>query len=69
MKDMNFPIDIVWIGEDWKVVSINTLVNPDTYPEVFYPALPVKYVLELNSGEASILGIDTLTQLYFDDQK
>src|SRR3989339_826310 len=23
MKDMNFPIDIIWIGEDYKIVYIN----------------------------------------------
>lgn len=64
MKDMKFPIDIIWIGSDWKVVGIQSMVNPDTYPEVFYPPVSVKYILEINSGEASRLGIDTGTRVY-----
>ncbi|MDO8565197.1 MAG: DUF192 domain-containing protein [bacterium] len=68
MHDMNFPIDIVWIASDWNVVGVQTQINPDTYPEVFYPPNSVKYVLEINSGEASRLGIDTGSILYFDTQ-
>lgn len=58
MKDMNFPIDIVWIDENWRVVSVESGVEPETYPTVFYPEESAKYVLELNSGEAFTLGID-----------
>lgn len=68
MKDMNFPIDIVWLASDWTVVGVERLVNPDTYPKVFYPPGAIKYVLELNSGEASRRGIDTGSMVYFDDQ-
>jgi uncharacterized protein len=59
MKDMNFPIDIVWIDENWVVVGVERGVKPGTYPRTFYPPASVKYVLELNSGEAAELGIDT----------
>ena len=59
MKDMNFPIDIIWIDENWRVVSVAREVKPETYPMVIYPDGPSKYVLELNSGEALRLGIDT----------
>lgn len=50
MKDMNFPIDILWIDENLNVVDITRDLKPETYPEVFYPNKPVKYVLELPSG-------------------
>jgi uncharacterized protein len=64
MKDMRFPIDIVWIDENWEVVDINRGVRPETYPELFHPVAPVKYVLELNSGTAVELGIDTNSKLF-----
>ncbi len=50
MKDMNFPIDIIWINEDLGVVFIEKNVNPDTYPQTFGPNLNSKYVLEVVSG-------------------
>jgi uncharacterized protein len=58
MRDMRFPIDIVWINENWEVIGVERSVSPDTFPRTFYPPSPAKYVLELNSGEAAKLGID-----------
>lgn len=52
MKDMLFPIDIVWISADKKVVHIDKNVSPDTYPQVFEPPFPIRYVLELPAGSA-----------------
>lgn len=48
MKDMKFPIDIIWIGEDMKIISIDKSVTPETYPRLYRPARPAKYVLETN---------------------
>lgn len=50
MKDMRFPIDIIWVGEDWRVVDLKTAVSPATYPELFTSRQLAKYVLEVNSG-------------------
>ncbi len=52
MKDMKFKIDIVWTAEDGTIVTVAHDVSPDTYPEVFYPAAPARYVLELPAGFA-----------------
>lgn len=52
MKDMLFPIDIVWLNEFSEVISIQRNVSPDTYPDVFKPSRPAKYVLEFNAGFA-----------------
>jgi hypothetical protein len=52
MKDMNFPLDIIWIGEDFRVVHIEKNLAPDTYPAVYYPGTPSKYVLEIYAGES-----------------
>ena len=46
MKDMKFPIDLVWIGEDLKVINVEKNVNPETYPKVFKPARPARYLVE-----------------------
>lgn len=58
MKDMKFPIDIVWIDENWIVIGVEREVEPKTFPKPFYPPSEVLYVLELNSGVAAELGID-----------
>lgn len=50
MKDMNFPIDIIWLGEDMRVVYIKENAHPKTYPETFGPEVETKYVLEVVSG-------------------
>lgn len=56
MKDMSYPIDIVWVDQNYKVVSVTT-ITPESYPEVFYPPSEIKYALELNSGEAKIFDL------------
>jgi len=50
MKDMNFPIDIIWLDQNFEVVNFKKSVAPATYPTVFKPATPALYVLETNSG-------------------
>lgn len=55
MKDMTFPIDIIWIGPDFKINHIEQGVTPETYPKVFYPEAPSKYVLEVSSGRSETL--------------
>jgi uncharacterized membrane protein (UPF0127 family) len=57
MKDMRFPIDIVWFNEGWEVIDIRARVAPETYPEVFYPVSESRYVLEMASGAAEQYGI------------
>lgn len=70
MKDMMFPLDIIWMDE-WKprtdadktqknaegksrlvVVDVKENVSPATFPEVFTPISPAKYVLETRAGFA-----------------
>lgn len=50
MPDMKFAIDIVWLNEHNEVVSIARNVSPETYPEVFKPNKPARFVLEFNAG-------------------
>jgi uncharacterized protein len=57
MKDMNFPLDIVWINEEKQVIGIERNLSPGTYPQTFYPLSAVKYVLELTAGFSDAHGI------------
>lgn len=50
MKDMEFPIDMVWINEAGTVVEITKDVPPDSYPQTYQSQEPIKYVLEVNAG-------------------
>lgn len=57
MKDMNFPIDIIWLDARGEVVHIEHSLSPSTYPESFGPETMTRYVIEINAGEASSLGL------------
>jgi uncharacterized protein len=52
MKDMLFPIDILWLDAEGDVVHIEKNLSPDTYPQSFTPGSPSRYVLELRAGFA-----------------
>lgn len=57
MKNMKFSIDIVWLDISKKVVSISEEVSPDSYPLVYKPSEPSKYVIELGAGGVQKFGI------------
>ena len=50
MKDMKFPIDIIWISKDFSVIGIEKNLKPETYPKIFGRDFISKYVLEVRSG-------------------
>lgn len=52
MKDMLFPIDIIWLDEDFKIITVAEDIFPNSYPQVFYPERAARYVLEVTSGVA-----------------
>ena len=49
MKDMHFPLDLVWIDSSWNIVSTTKNATPESYPTLFSPPRPVQYVLEIPS--------------------
>lgn len=53
MPNMHFPIDIIWIGQDLRIVDITMNVPPDSYPQRFSPRSPAQYVLEVHAGFAA----------------
>ena len=65
MKDMRYPLDIVWIDSTWRVVDITYNVAPESYPTTFSPSIPVQYVLELNTGDEVTKSLSVGTELTF----
>jgi uncharacterized membrane protein (UPF0127 family) len=54
MKNCKFPIDIVWLDEDKKVVHVAESVPPCTEEPcpVYQPLRKASFVVELNAGQA-----------------
>ena len=50
MKDMRFPLDIIWLDEQCRIVHIEKNLSPKTYPKIYTPVEMSRYVLEVNSG-------------------
>ncbi len=65
MKDMHFPIDIIWLSSVKQIVYIQGNVSPNTYPESFCPPNSAQYVIELNSGQAHALQLEVGQALKF----
>ena len=57
MKEMNFPIDIIWIGEHMSVVDITKSASPSSFPQTFVSSVPALYVLEVQAGFAERYGV------------
>jgi uncharacterized membrane protein (UPF0127 family) len=57
MKDMNFPIDVLWITDDFKVSDIVENMLPTSYPKTYMPHVPVRYVLEVPIWTVKTYGI------------
>jgi uncharacterized membrane protein (UPF0127 family) len=57
MKDMRFPIDIIWTTADREVVFLSQNVRPDSYPRTYCTPEPAAYVIELPAGSIGEMGI------------
>ncbi len=47
MKNMNYAIDILWLNDELKPVAVTKNISPNSFPTIFYPPVPVRYVLEI----------------------
>ena len=68
MKDMKFPIDIIWIDSNYKIVHIEKNLQPCSFfllcPS-YSPHANSKYVLEVNSNFTSKNNITVGDRVYF----
>jgi len=68
MKDMNYPIDIVWMDKNKKVIYIVKNAPPESYPhETFEPKDDARYVLELAAGMVDTKSIMIGKEAVFDE--
>jgi uncharacterized membrane protein (UPF0127 family) len=66
MKDMKFPIDIIWISENLRIVDIKRDASPESYPESFTNVWPARYVLELSAGSIDAFSLNGLSNIQID---
>jgi uncharacterized membrane protein (UPF0127 family) len=50
MEGMRFPIDIAWFNDKFCVTYLAGNVSPDSYPTVYVPSSPSRYVIEAGAG-------------------
>lgn len=63
MKDTLIPLDIFWLDDKGQVIYFEPDVATSTYPRVFYPSAPARYVLETAAGFARAHGVTVGTSL------
>lgn len=59
MKDMHFPIDIIWFDSGLAVISVTPSIATSTYPNLFMSPANMLYALEINKGQAAQKGIES----------
>ena len=67
MKDMQFPLDIIWL-DNHRIVHITHNAKPAIYrdePEVMASPVPVNFVLEIAAGRAAKLRLKTGQRMKF----
>ena len=67
MKDMQFPLDIIWL-DNHRIVHINHNAKPASFkdePEVMTSPVPVNFVLEIAAGRAAKLRLKKGQQMKF----
>jgi uncharacterized membrane protein (UPF0127 family) len=52
MKDTLIPLDMVFVNEQKKIVTLHENVQPESYPQTFCPTEPVLYGIEVPAGKA-----------------
>lgn len=58
MKDMQYPIDMVWLDRGKRVTYVVRNAQPSSYPDTIYrPSVSSRYVIELPSGTIERTGI------------
>lgn len=68
MKDMNYPIDIVWLDKNKKVVYIVKNAKPESYPgESFSPNDAARYIVEMAGGTVDRKTINIGDSAVFDE--
>ena len=57
MKDMKFPIDMIWVDQYGKIVYIYQNAQPADFPDVYQPQTKAQYVIEFVAGFSDTHGL------------
>ncbi len=71
MKNVKFPLDIIWLDKDKKVVHFVKNAQPDTGGalEIYTPPQKAYYVLEVNGGMIDEFGLNLGNKATFEIKK
>ncbi|MBU1018144.1 DUF192 domain-containing protein [Patescibacteria group bacterium] len=71
MKNMCFPLDMIFIGKDLRVKTIHEKVLPcEAEPcELYSPSSPIQYVLEVPGGYSQLFKIKSGDRVEFETTK
>lgn len=67
MKNMKFPLDILWLNKQKRIVHMETRVPPCKKPPcpVYQSEIPAKYVLELKAGSIEEYNLQLFDKIDF----
>jgi hypothetical protein len=65
MKDMHFPLDMIWLDKNGRIIHTAANVNPSSYPNQYCSEGQPKYVIELNAGNIKCGNIRDGQALFF----
>ena len=67
MKNVNFPLDILWLDKEKRIIHLESYVPPcqKTPCSSYAPFLPALYVLELKAGSVEKKGLKLYDKLDF----
>lgn len=69
MKGIKYPLDIVWLNKDKKVVYIVKNATPESYPyETFTPKEEARYIVEVVAGITGKKAVNINTAASFDEK-
>jgi len=66
MKEMRFPLDIIFIGKDLQITEILENLQPCEQCPVFFPKKQPAYALEINAGLSRRYGLSVGDTLVFE---
>jgi len=60
MRDMSFPLDVIWLSKDLEVVHLEEDLPPcgQRYCRKYISPAPAKYILEVNAGYIEKNGVE-----------
>ena len=69
MKDMNFPLDIIWMDQNNMIIDRTINIVPESYPETFTAKASVASVLELPANTADKYGFSVGSYIQVQNNK